>query len=129
MESWKRLNGETVERVIVKSQCEVVSGLTPDTTCRERLNPRHTFGRSGQDPVLRLRVLKFFFLISFFSKLHQIDNDDAYDHVHDGLQTRRERMTKENDLAWLDWDDDDDDAPPDGSSSCPRVKSALPRDA
>ena len=29
-------------RVIVKSQCEVVSGLTPDTTCRERINPRPT---------------------------------------------------------------------------------------
>ena len=38
-------------------------------------------------------------------------------------------MTMEDDLTWLDWDDDDDDAPPDGSSSCPRVKSALPRDA
>ena len=61
LESWKRLNGETVERVIVKSQCEVVSGLTPDTTCRERINPRPTFWRSGQDPVLRLPVLKFFF--------------------------------------------------------------------
>ena len=38
-------------------------------------------------------------------------------------------MTMENDLTWLDWDDDDDHAPPDGSSSCPRVKSAFPRDA
>ena len=38
-------------------------------------------------------------------------------------------MTMEDDLTWLDWDDDDDDAPPDCSSSCPRVKSALPRDA
>ena len=38
-------------------------------------------------------------------------------------------MTMVDDLTWLDWDDDDDDAPPDGSSSCPRVKSALPRDA
>ena len=36
----------------------------------------------------------------------------------------------ENDLTWLDWDDDDDDdAPPGGSSLCPRVKSAFPRDA
>ena len=72
-------------------------------------------------------MLKFFFLISFFQNYTKFDDDD--DHVDDGLQTRRERMTMENDLAWLDWDDDDDDAPPDGSSSCPRVKSALPRDA
>ena len=57
--------------------------------------------------MLRLRVLKFFFLISFFQN-YQIDDDD---HVHDGLQTRRERMTMENDLAWLDRNDDDDDAP------------------
>ena len=32
----------TVDRVIVKSQCEVVTSLTPDTTCRERINPRPT---------------------------------------------------------------------------------------
>ena len=37
--------------------------------------------------------------------------------------------TRDDDLTWLDWDDDDNDAPPDGSSSCPRVKSAFPRDA
>ena len=60
--SWRRV-GELEEiewrdswRVFVKSQCEVVSGLTPDTTCRERINPRPTFWRCGQDPVLRLRV-------------------------------------------------------------------------
>ena len=38
-------------------------------------------------------------------------------------------ITGDDDLTWLDWDDDDDDAAPDGSSSCPRVKSAFHRDA
>ena len=39
--------------------------------------------------------------------------------------------TRDDDLTWLDWDDDDndDDVPADGSSLCPRVKSAFPRDA
>ena len=38
---------------------------------------------------------------------------------------------RDGDLTSLDWDDDGDDAPPaaDGSSSCPRMKSAFPRDA
>ena len=67
MESWKRLNGETVERVIVKSQCEVVSGLTPDTTCWERINPRPTSVVCCSSKRSFLQAVDEFFLPDKFS--------------------------------------------------------------
>ena len=61
--SWRRV-GELEEiewrdswRVFVKSQCEVVSGLTPDTTCRERLNPRPTQVRMSVNTKMEHRTL------------------------------------------------------------------------
>ena len=76
--SWRRVR-EVVEsewRVSSESYCEVkrstwrvsvVSGLTLDTTCWERINPHSTFWRSGQDLVSRHRVLQI--CSSFFLKL------------------------------------------------------------